>query len=55
MNFQEFLKSHEARKRYWARNFVGWPQFSSFQPNSSHKFVHVTCSVHDATCDLHST
>uniref|UniRef100_A0A8C2GV14 Sirtuin 4 n=1 Tax=Cyprinus carpio TaxID=7962 RepID=A0A8C2GV14_CYPCA len=24
------------RKRYWARNYVGWPQFSSHQPNSAH-------------------
>lgn len=24
------------RQSYWARNFVGWPRFSSFQPNISH-------------------
>ncbi|EDW00085.1 NAD-dependent protein deacylase Sirt4 [Drosophila grimshawi] len=32
----EFVKSASVRKRYWARNFVGWPNFSSTQPNSSH-------------------
>ncbi|KAM3939542.1 NAD-dependent protein lipoamidase sirtuin-4, mitochondrial [Leptodactylus fuscus] len=32
----EFVRSHTARKRYWARNFVGWPQFSSHQPNLAH-------------------
>ncbi|ALC49663.1 Sirt4 [Drosophila busckii] len=32
----EFLKSTNVRKRYWARNFVGWPSFSSTQPNASH-------------------
>ncbi|KAM9331408.1 NAD-dependent protein lipoamidase sirtuin-4, mitochondrial [Gastrophryne carolinensis] len=32
----EFVKSQAARRRYWARNFVGWPQFSSHQPNASH-------------------
>ncbi|XP_044131363.1 NAD-dependent protein lipoamidase sirtuin-4, mitochondrial [Bufo gargarizans] len=32
----EFVRSHAARKRYWARNFVGWPQFSSHKPNPSH-------------------
>lgn len=32
----EFLRSARARQRYWARNFVGWPQFSSYQPNAAH-------------------
>ncbi|XP_053558028.1 NAD-dependent protein lipoamidase sirtuin-4, mitochondrial [Bombina bombina] len=31
-----FVKSKSARQRYWARNFVGWPQFSSYQPNIAH-------------------
>lgn len=37
MQHGEFIRSAKARKRYWARNFVGWPQFSSHQPNSAHK------------------
>ncbi|XP_064152356.1 saxiphilin-like isoform X5 [Anguilla rostrata] len=32
----EFLRSSQARQRYWARNYVGWPQFSSHLPNSAH-------------------
>uniref|UniRef100_A0A8C5M4X7 NAD-dependent protein deacylase n=1 Tax=Leptobrachium leishanense TaxID=445787 RepID=A0A8C5M4X7_9ANUR len=32
-----FVRSEAARRRYWARNFVGWPQFSSHQPNEAHK------------------
>ncbi|XP_061459081.1 NAD-dependent protein lipoamidase sirtuin-4, mitochondrial [Rhineura floridana] len=32
----EFLRSARARQKYWARNFVGWPQFSSHQPNVAH-------------------
>ncbi|XP_053325861.1 NAD-dependent protein lipoamidase sirtuin-4, mitochondrial [Spea bombifrons] len=32
----EFVRSEAARRRYWARNFVGWPQFSSHQPNKAH-------------------
>lgn len=36
VQFKDFLKSEATRKRYWARNFVGWPRFSSFQPNSTH-------------------
>jgi len=31
-----FMDSAKARQSYWARNFVGWPRWSSFQPNSSH-------------------
>lgn len=37
MQHAEFVCSAKARQRYWARNFVGWPQFSSHQPNSAHK------------------
>lgn len=33
---QEFLKSDEIRKRYWARNFVGWDSFSRKEPNATH-------------------
>lgn len=32
----DFVKSHETRKRYWARNFLGWGKFSSVQPNATH-------------------
>ncbi|XP_028566214.2 NAD-dependent protein lipoamidase sirtuin-4, mitochondrial [Podarcis muralis] len=32
----EFLRSARARQKYWARNFVGWPQFSAHQPNVAH-------------------
>lgn len=32
----EFVKSSAIRKRYWARNFVGWPTFSATQPNATH-------------------
>ncbi|XP_041815380.1 NAD-dependent protein lipoamidase sirtuin-4, mitochondrial [Chelmon rostratus] len=36
MQHVEFIRSAKARQRYWARNFVGWPQFSSHQPNCAH-------------------
>ncbi|KAM5238717.1 NAD-dependent protein lipoamidase sirtuin-4, mitochondrial isoform 1-T1 [Ctenodactylus gundi] len=32
----DFVRSAAIRQRYWARNFVGWPQFSSHQPNPAH-------------------
>lgn len=36
VQYQDFVKKHQTRKRYWARNFVGWPKFSSVQPNKTH-------------------
>ncbi|XP_061788604.1 NAD-dependent protein lipoamidase sirtuin-4, mitochondrial [Nerophis lumbriciformis] len=37
MQHAEFVRSASSRQRYWARNFLGWPQFSSHQPNRAHK------------------
>jgi NAD-dependent deacetylase sirtuin 4 len=39
MKIQEFLKSADARKRYWARNFIGWTNFSSCRPNEAHRIL----------------
>lgn len=36
VQYQEFLKYPKVRQRYWARNFVGWPNFSSIHPNQNH-------------------
>ncbi|XP_030075685.1 NAD-dependent protein lipoamidase sirtuin-4, mitochondrial isoform X2 [Microcaecilia unicolor] len=33
---KEFIQSASARQRYWARNFLGWSQFSSHEPNAAH-------------------
>ena len=32
----DFLKKPIRRHRYWARNFAGWPIFSSKKPNGTH-------------------
>jgi NAD+-dependent protein deacetylase sirtuin 4 len=37
--YHEFLSSHEARKRYWARSFLGWTTLRNAQPNASHYAV----------------
>jgi len=37
--YQDFVKSAAARRRYWARNFVGWPRFSAIQPNATHRIL----------------
>ena len=34
--FQQFVRSSRARRRYWARSFAGWRQFTSAQPSPSH-------------------
>ncbi|GAB1601014.1 NAD-dependent protein lipoamidase sirtuin-4, mitochondrial-like [Argonauta hians] len=39
VQYQEFLKYDDRRRRYWARNFVAWPQFSSFKPNICHNVL----------------
>lgn len=39
VQYMDFLKNAEIRQRYWARNYVGWPRFSSFEPNTAHKVL----------------
>ena len=34
--YNEFLSSHEARKRYWARSFLGWTNLHKARPNAAH-------------------
>lgn len=34
--FHEFVASHEARKRYWARSFLGWRGLHRSKPNAAH-------------------
>ncbi|KAH7402505.1 DHS-like NAD/FAD-binding domain-containing protein [Pyrenochaeta sp. MPI-SDFR-AT-0127] len=35
--FNEFCESHEARKRYWARSFLGWTNLHKARPNKAHE------------------
>jgi NAD-dependent deacetylase sirtuin 4 len=37
--FHEFCASHQARKRYWARSFLGWANLVKAKPNR----VHYSC------------
>ncbi|ROW12433.1 hypothetical protein VMCG_00207 [Cytospora schulzeri] len=37
--YHEFLASHEARKRYWARSFFGWTTLQKAKPNAGHYAV----------------
>jgi NAD-dependent SIR2 family protein deacetylase len=34
--YQEFVRSDAARRRYWARSFVGWPRIDNARPNGAH-------------------
>lgn len=37
--YSEFLHSHESRKRYWARSFLGWSTTDRAAPNVAHYAV----------------
>lgn len=37
--YHEFLASHEGRKRYWARSFLGWSTLAKARPNAGHRAV----------------
>src|SRR5436190_5291048 len=39
MQFAEFTGSSDARRRYWARSFIGWQRFSRAAPNRRHRAV----------------
>ncbi|VVD02155.1 unnamed protein product [Leptidea sinapis] len=39
VQYQEFVKYPKVRQRYWARNFIGWPRFSSIQPSTTHLVI----------------
>ncbi len=36
MRFQQFVGSEAARRRYWARSFVGWQRVADARPNAAH-------------------
>jgi NAD-dependent deacetylase sirtuin 4 len=35
--FHEFCSSHQARKRYWARSFLGWTNLEKARANGAHE------------------
>lgn len=39
MTAGELLASPQARRRYWARAYVGWPRFAAAAPNAGHQAV----------------
>ncbi|KAJ9582130.1 hypothetical protein L9F63_003525 [Diploptera punctata] len=62
VQYQDFVKNKAIRRRYWARNYVGWPRFSSFHPNTVHstlrdlelKYKLVSCIVTQNVDNLHT-
>ncbi len=36
IQYREFLRSAEARRRYWARSMLGWPRLRCARPNQGH-------------------
>ena len=39
MQYSEFVRSSQARQRYWARSYVGWQRFNLARPNAGHGAV----------------
>lgn len=39
MTYQTFTRNSQARRRYWARGYLGWQQITSAQPNRGHRAV----------------
>jgi NAD-dependent SIR2 family protein deacetylase len=39
MTFGTFVGSSDARRRYWARSYIGWQRFNEARPNRSHRHV----------------
>ena len=39
MTYQAFIASPSARRRYWARSYLGWRQIAGAQPNAGHRAV----------------
>ena len=37
--YHEFTANHEARKRYWARSFLGWTNLHRARPNTAHAAI----------------
>ncbi|KAL0129043.1 hypothetical protein PUN28_004029 [Cardiocondyla obscurior] len=59
--YKEFCSSEAIRRRYWARNYVGWPRFFSLKPNITHNILKyledigkVGCIVTQNVDNLHS-
>lgn len=39
MTVSELMGSPQARARYWARAYVGWPRFAAARPNEGHRAI----------------
>ena len=37
--YNEFCTNHSARKRYWARSFLGWTNLAKAAPNAGHRAI----------------
>jgi NAD-dependent SIR2 family protein deacetylase len=49
MTYQEFVGSAAARRRYWARSYLGWRQVAQARPNPGH--VAVAALQHQGSVD----
>lgn len=49
IQYQDFMRTHEFRQRYWARSFLGWPKISHAKPNESHHTLSRFQKIHPHT------
>ena len=36
VQYMDFVRQHETRKRYWSRSMLGWPRIAEAHPNPTH-------------------
>jgi NAD-dependent SIR2 family protein deacetylase len=60
MQFAEFVKDENQRRRYWAQSLAGWQRISSARPNAAHHAIaklehsgYVSCVITQNVDNLH--
>uniref|UniRef100_F6TVS6 NAD-dependent protein lipoamidase sirtuin-4, mitochondrial n=2 Tax=Ciona intestinalis TaxID=7719 RepID=F6TVS6_CIOIN len=53
MQHQDFVKSADKRKIYWARSYLGWAKYDAWKPNAAH--VKLAAMEKDGRVEWHTT
>ena len=49
VQYQAFITSHAARRRYWSRSMLGWPVFHRARPGAAHSSLALLANQVDVT------